>query len=85
MQHRFLQNQNPGAYRLRFRPGRFRYGRAFHSGFGRPFYGGFGRPCGYGGPFLGGGVGGLVGSTLVGHPYYYPPYYGYPPYYYPYY
>ena len=59
-------------------------------GIGRPGYG-YGRPgFGYGGaPFLGGVVGGLIGSSLLYPPYYnrprpYPyPYYPYP--YYPYY
>jgi len=47
----------------------------------RPFYG---RPFGYGfSPFLGGVLGGLVGSALLNpYAYPYPPYYGYP--YYPY-
>jgi hypothetical protein len=55
----------------------------------RQFYGyGFGRrPFGFGGPFVGGVLGGLLGSALLyPRPYYpyYPPYY--PPYpYYPYY
>ncbi|MBT2758261.1 hypothetical protein AB1K84_14115 [Mesobacillus foraminis] len=49
----------------------------------RPFYGGFGRRRFFwGGPFVGGLLGGLVGSALL-----YPrPYYPfYPPYPYPYY
>ncbi|WP_176466508.1 hypothetical protein [Terribacillus saccharophilus] len=61
-------------------------------GFGRPGFG-YGRPgFGYGGgPFLGGVVGGLIGSSLLYPPYYNRPrpypYYPYPyPYYnYPYY
>nr|WP_093212390.1 hypothetical protein [Sediminibacillus albus] len=47
----------------------FGYPRPFYRP--RPYYGGFGNP------FIGGVLGGLVGSTL-----FYPPYgYGYPPYY----
>jgi hypothetical protein len=54
----------------------------FGGGFGRRPFGRFG----FGGPFLGGVVGGLLGSALLyPRPYYYPPYpYYYPPYpYYP--
>lgn len=48
----------------------FGVGRPF--GFGRPWGGGFGRPWGFGlNPFLGGFVGGLLGSALL------PPFYGY--------
>jgi hypothetical protein len=56
--------------------------RPFGFGFGRPWFGyGFGRPFGFWGPgpFIGGLVGGLVGSALLA------PYYWYPPYPYPYY
>jgi hypothetical protein len=48
---------------------------------------------GFGAPFIGGVLGGLLGSAIIGpqgYPYPYPPYpyygaYGYPPYGYPYY
>jgi len=44
---------------------------------------GYRRPFFFGGPFLGGVLGGLLGSALIGpRPFYPPPfyYYGYPPY-----
>lgn len=71
MQRHFGRSRFTGAYPLRFRPGRWGYG--------------FGRRPFYGGPFVGGVLGGLLGSALITRPYYYPPYYGYPPYYAPYY
>ncbi|MFW0778685.1 spore coat protein [Rossellomorea marisflavi] len=74
-------------YDERYRPG-------FGGGFGRPGFGfgrpgfGFGRPF-WGGPFIGGLAGGLLGASLLtpgygyGYGYGYPPpYYGYGPYYY---
>ncbi|MDQ0228957.1 hypothetical protein [Metabacillus malikii] len=53
------------------------YGRPFY---GRPFYG-RPRPYYYGAPFVGGVLGGLLGSTFV-NPYFYGgyPYYPYVPY-----